>query len=312
MFKRKIITISFILIIIATMFMFTGCKPYDKPELIVIEPSQTAFLIPLIGDIESQASFESEEMLLKAKVSSKEIQIPHRWVKTGRLSSTGKWRASSRIIIVERKPETREWTATKDTGSTAANQAIYAESKESIGFSVGMNCSSQIDEVDAVKFLYRYNNKPLNEIMDTEIRARVESKFVEECSKYSLADILLNKESIMIAVRDDAILYFKERGITINTLGMKDGLNYESKAIQISIDEKFASEQKVISQTNENNRVISEAKAKAEANKIINESINENLINYEKMKAFYEKWDGILPNVMSDGSMIYDVSDKVE
>ena len=65
----------------------TGCgmiKPYDKPELVTIEASQTAFLIPLVGDTEDQASFQSEELLAQAKVATKEVQIPHRWVKTGR------------------------------------------------------------------------------------------------------------------------------------------------------------------------------------------------------------------------------------
>ena len=55
-----------------------------SPELVTIEASQTAFLIPLIGDINDQGAFESEELLLEAKIATKEIQIPHRWVQLGR------------------------------------------------------------------------------------------------------------------------------------------------------------------------------------------------------------------------------------
>ena len=194
---KKIIAMLLTLIMCCTMF--TGCvKPYDKPEFVTIEPHQTAFLIPLIGDTGNQASFESEAMLREAKVAAKEIQIPHRWVQTGRFHWRGEYRDTMALIVVDRSPVTREWSSSKDVGTSAVNQAIYAESSESIGFSAGMNCSAQIySEEDAVKFLYCYNNKPLSEIMDTEIRARVESKFVEECACRTLNDILIEKEEIM-------------------------------------------------------------------------------------------------------------------
>lgn len=45
----KIILLTFTLALVAASF--TGCiKPYDKPELVTIEASQTAFLVPLVGD----------------------------------------------------------------------------------------------------------------------------------------------------------------------------------------------------------------------------------------------------------------------
>lgn len=290
-----------LLVILLTMFMLctclTGCvRPYDKPEFVTIEPHQTAFLIPLIGDTSNQASFESEDMLMQAKVAAKEIQIPHRWVRTGRMSWSGKWRPTMTLIVVDRSPVTREWSSTKDIGTSSTNQAIYAESSESIGFSAGMNCSAQIyTEDDAVKFLYCYNNKPLSEIMDTEIRARVESKFVEECASRTLNEILIEKESIMEAVRDDVITYFAERGITITVLGMKDGLEYDDASIQKSINDKFSSEMKLTTQKNENERIISEAEAKAEANRILSESMTNEILK----KMWIEKWDGHQPEAVA-------------
>ena len=290
--------IALLLTLVMCLTMFTACrKPYDKPEFVTIEPHQTAFLIPLIGDTSNQASFESEEMLMQAKVSTKEIQIPHRWVQTGRKHWMGEYRDTMALIVVDRSPVTREWSSAKDMGTSVANQAIYAESSESIGFSAGMNCSAQIySEQDAVKFLYCYNNKPLNEIMDTEIRARVESKFVEECASLTLNEILLEKEQIMEAVRDDVTTYFAERGITITVLGMKDGLEYDDTTIQKSINDKFSSEMKLTTQENENQRIISEAEALAEANRIISESLTDEVLTQQ----FYEKWDGKLPEVMTD------------
>lgn len=311
--KKRIRNLLLCCMLVFATTSLTGCgfiKPYDVPEYVTIEASQTAFLIPLVGDTTDQASFQSEELLAQAKVATKEVQIPHRWVKTGRLPGSGEWRKAAKLIIVERTPETREWNSEKDTGTSAKNQAIYAESKESIGFSVGMNISAQIyTEDDAVKFLYSYNNKTLKEIMDTEIRARVESNFVEQCAKYPMNDILKNKKEIMDLVRTDVTEYFGSKGITITVLGMKDGVEYDDVEIQTAINEKFSSEQKLVTQEN-NNRVtiskaeadaqakITAAEAEAEANRKIAQSLTPELI--EKLK--YERWNGEVSKYVGNGS----------
>ena len=315
-FKKLIILTS---MMVMMSLSATGCgfiKPFDKPELVTIEASQTAFLIPLVGDTTDQASFQSEELLSQAMVATKEVQIPHRWVKTGRMTGDGEWRPSAKLIIVERTPVTREWNSSKDNGTSAKNQAIYAESKESIGFSVGMNISAQIyTEKDAIKFLYSYNNKSLEEIMDTEIRARVESKFVEQCAKYSLNEILASKEEVMSTVRDDVITYFEEKGITITVLGMKDGIEYDDPTIQESINEKFSSEQKLVTQENNNKVTISKAEAdakakimaaeaEAKANKKISESLTPELIEKQKI----EKWSSDVPTVQGSSAPIIDMT----
>ena len=315
-FKKLIILTS---MMVMMSLSATGCgfiKPFDKPELVTIEASQTAFLIPLVGDTTDQASFQSEELLSQAMVATKEVQIPHRWVKTGRMTGDGEWRPSAKLIIVERTPVTREWNSSKDNGTSAKNQAIYAESKESLAFSVGMNISAQIyTENDAIKFLYSYNNKSLEEIMDTEIRARVESKFVEQCAKYSLNEILASKEEVMSTVRDDVITYFEEKGITITVLGMKDGIEYDDPTIQESINEKFSSEQKLVTQENNNKVTISKAEAdakakimaaeaEAKANKKISESLTPELIEKQKI----EKWSGDVPTVQGSSAPIIDMT----
>jgi regulator of protease activity HflC (stomatin/prohibitin superfamily) len=307
----------------------TGCvKPYDKPEYITLEANQTGFLVPLVGDTENQASFESEELLAQAKVATKEIQIPHRWVQTGRGSWNGEWRPSAKLIVVERKPVTREWaSATSDDNK---NKAIFAESKESIGIYVGMNCSAQINEEDATKFLYRYNNKPLSKIIDTDIRAMVEKVFNDECNRYGIEDIKVKKTEIINVITETVTNYFKEYGITITVLGMKEGISYENPEIQVAIDEKASSLQKIETQKNLNEVALAQAQAQAEAeiiaaqskaetvriaaeaeaeaNKKIAESLTPELI--EMMK--YEKWNGDVAMVQGANSMIVDIGNIME
>ena len=309
---KKLIVLTLMSLLV---FAMTGCrKPYDTPEFITIEASQTAFLIPLTGDTSEQASFASEELLEQAKIATKEIQIPHRWVQTGRANWSGEWRDSAKLIVVERKPVTREWASSKETATGNENKAIFAESIESVGFYVGMNCSAQINEEDATKFLYRYNNKPLEEIIDTDIRSMVEKEFNDECGQYGIEEIRKEKSNIMDKVVKNVSAHFKEYGITITVLGMKEGISYENAEIQKAIDEKFSSEQMIITQQNLNEVAVSKAKAEAEAkllaaeaeaeaNRKIAASLTPELI--EKIK--YEKWDGELPEVEGADATIIDM-----
>ena len=319
---KRLIKITLLFCIMC--FGLVGCvKPYDKPEYVTLEANETGFLVPLVGNSENQASFESEELLAQAKVATKEIQIPHRWVQTGRRTWQGEWRPSAKLVVVERKPVTREWAS--PTSDNNKNKAIFAESKESIGIYVGMNCSAQINEEDATKFLYRYNSKQLSKIIDTDIRAMVEKVFNEECNKYGIEEIKIKKSDIMNTVTEKVTAYFKEYGITITVLGMKEGISYENPTIQAAIDEKASSEQKIETQKNLNEVAISQAQAKAdaelieaqskaeqvriaaeaeaEANKKIAESLTPELI--EMMK--YEKWTGEVPTIQGADSMIVDV-----
>lgn len=307
--KKNLVLLVLMLVLICCCF--AGCKPYDKPELVTIEASQTAFLIPLVGNTSDQAAFESEELLLEAKVATKEIQIPHRWVQTGRMRTTGKWRASAALIVVERKPVSRSWES-GDSAATSANRAIFGETSDGIGIYVGMNCTAMIEETDAAKFLYRYNNTPLETVIDTDIKKMVEDQFNMETSKYTSTDLLNHKAEIMDAVKTNVTNYFKDFGITITVLGLKEGISYENPAIQTAIDKKFESEQKLVIQQNENEANIAKAeaeaeatliaaKAQAEANRLLSESLTDEIL----AQLYYEKWNGSLPTVYgTDGNLI--------
>lgn len=306
---KKYLKIAVLLCCVIMMCgLLTACKPYDTPEFITIEASQTAFLIPLVGDTGNQSAFESEEMLLEAKVATKEIQIPHRWVQLGRMSSNGEWRPSATLIVVERKPVSRSWES-GDSAATSANKAIFGETSDGIGIYVGMNCTAMIEEKDAAKFLYRYNNTPLETIIDTDIKKMVEDQFNMECAKYTSTDLLSHKADIMEAVKTKVTTYFKDYGITITVLGLKEGISYENPAIQTAIDKKFESEQKLVIQQNENEANLAKAEAEAEAlllvaqaqaeaNKILTESLTDEILR----QMYYEKWDGKLPTYMGSGN----------
>jgi regulator of protease activity HflC (stomatin/prohibitin superfamily) len=248
-------------VLVLVVLLFSCRKPYNKPDIRKISPSQTAYLIPLLGDTNKQDLFKSEELLAKAKVATKEVQIPKRWVQTGRRSWQGNWRSTMDLILVERKPETREWTENDTSGTSSKNEGVIAESRESISFMARMNCTAQINADDSDKFLYLYNNKSLNEIMDTEIRALVESSFVEECADFAMSDIQKKKKVIINIVRAKVIDYFKMRGITITVLGYKGDFSYLSKDIQQSIDAEFKAKKEYEAQLQKNKTIKEKAVA---------------------------------------------------
>mgnify|MGYP003532642743 CR=1 FL=1 len=159
-----------------------------------------------------------------------------------------------------------------------------------------------IEEKDAAKFLYRYNNTPLETIIDTDIKKMVEDRFNIETAKYMSTDLGAKKGEIMEAVKSYVVNYFKDYGITITVLGLKEGISFENNAIQKALDKKFESEQDLVIQQNQNEAALAKAEAEAqalimlaeaqaEANRVLAESLTDEILS----QMYYEKWDGKLP-----------------
>ena len=289
------------MLLASTCFSTTGCvRPYMKPVFEEVEANETAFLVPMSDSGSDQAKFESVEYLEERKVAAKRVELKQEWVQTGRINSNGYYQPSERLIKVSRTPVTREWTNASDTGSSTARQAVEAETLESIPFSANITAVAQIEEPDTATFLYLYQGKSLEEIMDSEIKTTIHSAFVCEAAKYTLEDILSKKEDIMETIRNQVIPYFKERGITITTIGLLGSFEY-SKEIQESIDQNFKSKKAVETAENNAKAKLAEAKgdvAAIEAQKSYLKEIIE-LRRLENEANWIEKWDSHLPTVMS-------------
>lgn len=304
-------TIWLVMITIASVS--TGCvRPYDTPEYHEIGSSHTAFLVPLEGDTEKQVSFDSEEFLSGNMVATKRVQIPHTWIRTGRWPNDGEWVGSMRLITIDRAPVTRQWNADSNSGTSARDEAIWIESRDSVGFSTGITCTCRIpDDKAAVKFLYNYpaatstqssNNshqplidsgKGLAAVMDSEIRAQVQSRMSEFAALYNMDELREKKPEMLAYVRfghlpsevqpdqwdtikhPGVVEFFEERGIEITTLGQFGGFTYENVKIQDAIDQVFQAQQdeevakaEAEAQRARNEAVKLEAEGKAEAAKL--------------------------------------------
>ncbi len=259
-------------LVLAVIGLALCVRPYDVPEFVDVDSSESAFLIPLEGDTANQAAFQSVEFLKEKKVAAKRVQIAHRWVSTGFAPRSGQWMATVRLIKVDRRPVTREWTKSHKTGTAGKDEAIAAESRDSVGFSIGVGCTALIPEELAAVYLYSYPSKSLAEMMDSEVRNRIHQVIAEKAGEYDLFELPAHKNDIMKAVRDDVIPFFKKKGIEITTLSMLGGLTFDNPEVQKAIDDaakaaqlKVAAEAKRAAQEVENKTLLLAAEGKAAA-----------------------------------------------
>ena len=318
---------------LASTLLLGGCfRPYNEPKFIEIGPNETAYVIPLVGDTTQQDKFASAAFLEQHKVGAKRIQVPRSWVDDGYLPGSGYYQDAVRVIKVDRTPVTIQFQ--QDDQSTDAQghlkrggNAIWIESKDSIGFSTGFSVTARIEENDTSTFLYRYPAVSLVQEVATEIRARIQQDAAAFAATYILDDLRARKNEMMDDIRKDVVPFFASRGITITTIGQFGGLTYEDKEIQSAINATFiAQQQKVVAaaqlsaQKDINTKsdeaahqdqlnAITRANGEAQAIKLVADASKEataspaflRLRELEIEGQRIAKWNGVTPSTLIDG-----------
>ncbi len=302
--------------------LLTACGPPKLEVYEEIEPNETAFVIPLEDNADAQAKFESIEYLEKQRVAAKRIQTPTRQRTTGRLPWSYIYVPTVRVVRIDRTPISRQWTGLDQKKQDAA---ISVESRDSIGFSVGMNITAFVDEKDTAKFLYYYRSKELHDIVDSNIRGFVQMQLSERFAAFDLKDVKLQKAKVVEETRTQTMNHFKEYGITITALGMSEGLEFEDKEIQESINRAYVAQMSIETSTQDaiakvavakgeadaqaetNRKLVSEAKGQADAAAEYAKSIDAQrekvkleieLMNAEANKILATKWGGNGPQTI--------------
>lgn len=326
--KIKFLIITYCLV---SLFTVTGCvKPAKVDVYEEIQPYETAFVVPLEGNSKDQKQMMSIEFLEKSKVATKRIYIPQTEVKTGRFYWNIKYVPTIRIIRVDRSPISFEWVK---------NKAIPVESKDSIGFKVGININAYIDEKDTAVFLYYYPSKNLQTVLSKEVYSQATEILSREFAKYDLEgspDICDKngkiikegefgaremKGDIVDTAKKHLVNYFAKKGVTITTFGLVGGLTYEDKEIQTAINDNFKSELEIKNRRNEriaqeeintkelsiaeNDRKKAEEFAKAAEARTKQMNLEIAMIKAQAQKIAAEKWNGQLPaNILPQNSNI--------
>lgn len=313
--KRLVVKMMALIALSAIALSTTGCiKPFNKPVWEEIGPSETAFMIPMVGDTSAQAKLESEKFLADSKVAAKRVQIPMIAQKTGRFYWQLKYVPAVMLLKVDRAPVTREWTEITSSTSTKS-EGITAQSKDGIAYLVRVNSTCQIDEPSAAKYLYRYRNKTLEKVMDTEIRPQVEKYFIQKASTMTYDEALQNKAVMMEEVDKKVTEFFADRGVTITVLGLKGEFSPVNPGVAAAYANVAASKQAEIAQKSINMKIESEARAKrnaavlaaeaADAYKVV-KTYEMREIELKNQADWITKWNGVQPTtILGDTSVVY-------
>jgi hypothetical protein len=303
--RNTMVKLVLIVALLAVALTGTGC--FMKRDVVVINADETAFAVPLSGDTNNQAQLYSKENLAKGKVTAKRVFVDYERVKTRTGEILGKWYPKTMVIKVSLRPETRAWTGAVDSGTAAVNQALIAETQESIRLAAEFNCNAAVAEDRAADFVSSYYGKQLSEVMDTQIRPYAQQLFTEESAKYTMDEFLANKSKITKAVRDGVTKKFAEQGIVIMTLGMQGDIQWDPK-IQESIDTRIRANNEYLANQARNKQKVEAATAASREAKLLSgeTAMKIRQLEIEKIKAETQreaaaKWDGKLPVQMVPG-----------
>lgn len=231
--------IMFMISMVCVMLVgFTGCiRPYDKPEYVEVGPNETAFVVPMFTDSniktedQVQLNSESAEFYQKCMVNSKLIQIPHKWIQTGRFAYDGYYKGTVRVITVDLTPRSGTWLQSD-------NNAVKVETAASQGITIPMSYTMRIKAEDAANYLSFYKSVDFQHVIDVQINRY----FTAEAAKYfhevEYKDIAGKRDEIISKAVTATKEYFKLQGITIDQLAIVDGLVYDDASLQRNIDEQ--------------------------------------------------------------------------
>lgn len=222
---------------VAFIAMITSCvRPYDKPEYVEVGPNETAFVIPMFTDTnvktEDQVQVnENVDFYKQHMVSSKLIQIPHKWIKTGRTPRSGYYKGTMRVITVDLTPRSGSWLQ-------ADSNAVKVETAASQGITIPMSYTMRILPDDAALYLSFYKAVDFQSVIDTQINRYFTGRASEYFHQVEYKDIAKQRDEILRKAVDETKTYFKSQGITIDQLAIVDGLIYDDASLQTNIDEQ--------------------------------------------------------------------------
>ena len=334
----------YIVAIVFVVVSLAACGPAQIEHTKQFTARDTVYVIPLEGKTkEEQRKFQSIEFLELNRIGVKRITIPTRKKDTGRMPWDYEWIETDAVIVVDRSPVTREWTARADTGSSKEDKAVWVQSLDNILFGVGVTMTTSVQEKDCSKFLYFNAGRTLAEITDSNIRGHItsllSSKFgtlphgnaqqmmeqpiTKDGKPVELPKTCLTERSrVAKEVFDEAKKYWLDNyGITIDNFGLAEGFTYRDPKIQASINANFAAGMKIQEERNNNEaqaainqREIDKAEAAKNSAKKFAEAAEARTkqvqLDIQRMEAearlnMSTRWDGKLPlNIMPQDSKI--------
>ena len=263
---RKIL---FVLVVVASAMFMSCVRPYDKPTYEEVDTFETAFVIPLFEDggvsMSDQVQLNGSEDYYKSReVSTKLIQIPHKWVKTGRYTRSGYYKDAVKVVKVSLSPISGKWLPNTD-------EAVKVETSSSQGMQFPITYSFQIEAPNAAKYLSKYKDKSLEYVIKTDINRHFSGVLNEETHKREYTEVTAERDDIIKAAVESTQDYCDRYGITVNYIRMYDGIIPDDASLQDNLN-RIASLQTERQVEDENIKLLAKQKeriAAEQSNKVL-------------------------------------------
>lgn len=154
------------------------------------------------------------------------------------------------------------------------------------------------------------------DVLQNRIQSIVIEKTKAVLSSHKAMDIIANRAAISPEVEQvikeavDEDYFVNITAVVLTNIDFSDAFEQavEDKMVaeQAKLKADYDNETKIAKAKAEAEALKIEAEAEAEANRLLTQSLTEQVLESK----FYEKWDGKLPQVMGEGSAILDIRDK--
>jgi regulator of protease activity HflC (stomatin/prohibitin superfamily) len=213
----------------------------------------------------------------------------------------------------------QSYLTAEDKGDSKKNESFKIPTSDGKTVTVNLEFSYRFDDTKVSETFVKFKGRSGEEIKNTFIKPKIIAWTQEVSANYPVTDIFGDKRTEINAELD---IYLKDKfepyGIIIDTVNFTDiSVDDETAA---AIQEKVTAQQKLelarieaetalinankdkeVAEIEAEKKLIA-AEAEAEANRKIAQSLDETLIEQQKL----EKWNGELPQIVSDSTVIKD------
>lgn len=213
----------------------------------------------------------------------------------------------------------QSYLTAEDKGDSKKDESFKIPTSDGKTVTVNLEFSYRFDDTKVSETFVKFKGRSGEEIKNTFIKPKIVAWTQEVSANYPVTDIFGDKRTEINAELD---VYLKDKfepyGIIIDTVNFTDiSVDDETAA---AIQEKVTAQQKLelarieaetalinankdkeVAEIEAEKKLIA-AEAEAEANRKIAQSLDEALIEQQKL----EKWNGELPQIISDSTVIKD------
>jgi regulator of protease activity HflC (stomatin/prohibitin superfamily) len=204
------------------------------------------------------------------------------------------------------------WTKDSDEGSPT-DESVTFNSSEGAVVNTDIALSYQIDKTKVPEIFVELR-QDADYITHTYMRGKVRDAINRIASTMKVTDIFgEGKQRLLLEAKKELDRELGHKGFVIDMIAFVGEMRVDTKVLEsinmtISASQKaIEAQNKVVQSKAEADQKIEEArgeaesitlvaKAKADANKILTESLSQSLLNYEAL----QRWDGILPKVTGE------------